>query len=621
MALVEVTEKGVSIRKASTDYNVPKSTLADYVKRKREGKVDSEEFKLASYVMSQQMERDLADYLLKCSDMFYGLTTALAKRVAYEYAIANNVDVPPSWRRNKSAGREWLTGFLERRGNLSLRSPEATSLARIASFNRTNVGIFQKKLEEVLSRYGFQKSSIYNLGETGCTTLQDLPRVIGRELVTVVGIVCADGNALPPIFIFPRVRFDEARMMNGVPNSCLGLASPTGWMTSDNFLSVLGHFALHTKCSKDHKVLLIMNNHESLLSVEGINFARDNGIVILTLPPHTSYKLQPLDVSIFGPFKTFYNQGLNEWMLEHPGRVDTIYDIAPIMCNAWDKAATPVHAKSGFRNTGICPFSTTVFSVEDFLDMPALSAATQPDLETTQGSSTSVRSQEASTSHIVSSKPSPTKSEHLRPFPEAPARMETTRGRKRGKCMIATDTPEKNELEERQCRPKRSKVTMKIKFVGAKEVQSSDEEDLTAEKRLAEELRRSSDEFDESEDIDEESEGIDEESKDIIPSFVDKKPEVDDFVLIALDPVKGHKVHFVGKLLSSIDEDGDFEVSFLRKSNKGKEDNFYFPSEVDEATISRNFIIGVLPAPISQSTKRRERYFNFGFSFSGYKMR
>lgn len=62
------------------------------------------------------------------------------------------------------------------------------------------------------------------------------------ELVTQVGIICANGNALPPIWIFPRIRFDETRMMSGAPAGALGLVHKSGWMTADNFLKVLVFF-------------------------------------------------------------------------------------------------------------------------------------------------------------------------------------------------------------------------------------------------------------------------------------------------------------------------------------------------------------------------------------------
>ncbi|XP_037794938.1 uncharacterized protein LOC119590336 [Penaeus monodon] len=300
-ALMEVKEKGASVRVAAALFGVPRSTLHDYVQRSKTRPIVDQTFQLASYsvrqVLTPNMEKELATYLKDSSKLFHGLSTNTTKRLAYEYAVANKVGVPESWARDESAGRDWLTGFLER---------QATSLARMTSFNRTNLGIFQTKLEEVLQRYQLSESCIYNLDEIGCTTVQKVPKIITQkgvhqvgqvtsrergELVTMVGIICANGNALPPCFIFPRVRFDEARMMNGVPPACTGLVHPSGWMTSKNFLNVLQHFVLNSRCSLDHKVLLIMDNHESHLSIEAIDYAREHGIILLTLPPHTSNKL------------------------------------------------------------------------------------------------------------------------------------------------------------------------------------------------------------------------------------------------------------------------------------------------------------------------------------------
>jgi hypothetical protein len=53
------------------------------------------------------------------------------------------------------------------------------------------------------------------------------------------------------------------------------------------------------KTTEDKKVLLLMDNHESHVLIA----ARENGIILLTFPPHTSHKLQPLERCVFGPFK------------------------------------------------------------------------------------------------------------------------------------------------------------------------------------------------------------------------------------------------------------------------------------------------------------------------------
>lgn len=41
-----------------------------------------------------------------------------------------------------------------------------------------------------------------------------------------------------------------------------------------------------------------MDNHETHVSIQAITKAKENGIVLLTIPPHTSHKLQPLDMGV-----------------------------------------------------------------------------------------------------------------------------------------------------------------------------------------------------------------------------------------------------------------------------------------------------------------------------------
>lgn len=139
------------------------------------------------------------------------------------------------------AGPDWFTFFMKRNLSRSLRSPEATSLTRATSFNRTNVKHFFNSLGQVIERYNFDGSDIWNVDETGVTTPN---RVVARRgvkqvgamtsgergvLVSVACAVQALGNAVPPFFVFPRKRYKEYLIQSG-PTGSAGSGNASGWM-------------------------------------------------------------------------------------------------------------------------------------------------------------------------------------------------------------------------------------------------------------------------------------------------------------------------------------------------------------------------------------------------------
>lgn len=152
-------------------------------------------------------------------------------------------------------------------------------------------------------------------------------------------------------------------MLAGAPPGSLGLAAPSGWMNSDLFVQVMQHFIKHTCASSENPALLIMDNHESHLSIDALDLAKKSGVTILTLHPHTTAKMQPLDVGLNSPFKTFYNSAVNSWLRRNPGKQLTIYNVAECVGQAYPKAMTPINITSAFKNVGSSPlmliFSTT----------------------------------------------------------------------------------------------------------------------------------------------------------------------------------------------------------------------------------------------------------------------
>ena len=102
--------------------------------------------------------------------MFYGLSTNKCRRLAFEFAIRNNIRILDN-REKKIAEIDWFLPFKFKYG-LSVRKHEATSLARATAFNRHTIGKFLDQLGDLYDRYKFEMHDVYNLNGTGCTTAQ-----------------------------------------------------------------------------------------------------------------------------------------------------------------------------------------------------------------------------------------------------------------------------------------------------------------------------------------------------------------------------------------------------------------------------------------------------------------
>ena len=156
-------------------------------------------------------------------------------------------------------------------------------------------------------------------------------------------------------------------MLRGIPAGSLGLANSSGCMKQDIFPQVLKHFIDNMSVSKDQPGVLIMDNHNSYITIEAVELAKEHGLSPLTLPPRCCHKLQPLDVGVFGAFKKFYTSFCNEWHLSHPGETLSLYYAVERSNKVFVKSFTLENITSSFRRTGIFPFNSDIFTEDEFL--------------------------------------------------------------------------------------------------------------------------------------------------------------------------------------------------------------------------------------------------------------
>ena len=476
-AVMAVESGSLSLRAAAQEYTISKSSLQRKIKVNKETSYSNLYFdEQHKYIFNKTQEDELSIYLRQASNMHYGLDVRETKQLAYQYAIKNDIKIPENWKKSETAGTEWFYLFLNRT-KLSIRTPEATSLSRTTSFNCTNVDTFFKNLDSVQKRYNFSADCIYNIDETGLTTVHKPVKVIAGKgvkqvgqvtsaergtLVTMVGCINALGNFIPPFLIFPRVHF-RSHMLKGAPTGTKGDANPSGWINAEIFLKWFDHFVEYGHPSKDHPLLLIMDNHKTHISIELMDKAKESNVVLLTLPPHCSHKLQPLDRSVFGPLKKFYNSACDSWLKAHPNTPMTIYDISENLGIAYTRAFTSQNIQNGFKAAGIFPYDPYVFSDVDFLcshvsDRP-IPANDNSDKQTIPTSLCIVSEVINEKKQQISTSAYHWTAEDIRPFPKAGERVAKRKSAKR-KCsrsLVLTDTPTRNELVESLSECKRKK--------------------------------------------------------------------------------------------------------------------------------------------------------------------
>jgi len=158
----------------------------------------------------------------------FGLTRKQFASVCFDYAEKNGVKHRFNVEK-KSAGEGFIREFMRESG-LTMRKPESTSVARLMAFNRVNVGNFFELLRDIRLKYSFMAELIYNVDETGFSTVATkTPKVISsvgtRRVIKIssaergvtVTCVCAmraTGKLHPSVLYLSKSK-DESEIFRG----------------------------------------------------------------------------------------------------------------------------------------------------------------------------------------------------------------------------------------------------------------------------------------------------------------------------------------------------------------------------------------------------------------------
>ena len=185
-----------------------------------------------------------------------------------------------------------------------------------------------------------------------------------REFLSLVASICADGSHLPPALIYQGKSHDlQDTWLEDFDHSkelAFFASTERGW--SDGKLGlhwlqrVFDHYTKE-KAGRGRR-LLIVDGHNSHVNLAFIDYADQNRIIISVLPPHSTHRLQPLDVGLFSPLSTYYSQEINDLLAKSMGLTSMTKRLFWNMFRpAWECAFTAKNILAAWEATGIQPFN------------------------------------------------------------------------------------------------------------------------------------------------------------------------------------------------------------------------------------------------------------------------
>jgi hypothetical protein len=117
----------------------------------------------------------------------------------------------------------------------------------------------------------------------------------------------------------------------------------------------LKHFNTYTKArSVGAHQLLIIDSHKSHNLHKFYKYYKEEKIIVLYIPPHLSYLLQPLNVGCFSPLKQAYSDEINS-LSQYSTKKIKKEAFLPAFKAAFKKSMTKENICAGFRGAGLVP--------------------------------------------------------------------------------------------------------------------------------------------------------------------------------------------------------------------------------------------------------------------------
>jgi hypothetical protein len=352
-------EATLSATSAAKIYDIPKTTLL----RRLRGTTARRDSPPNSAKLTELEEKTIVKYTLDLDSRSYPARLGEVGDMANKLLAER--DAPP-------VGKNWAFNFVKRQPELRTRFFRRYDYKRAQCEDPDAINAWFRLVRNMVAKYGVVDSDIYNFDETGFqmgviangTVVTGAERRSNpkmrqpgnREWVTVIQGVGATGFCVPPyIVVAGKYHLSTWYQDDAIPRDWRIATSPNGWTTNEIGFDWIQHFDRHTKPRKTGGYrVLVLDGHESHHSVEFELYCKENNIITLCMPPHSSHLLQPLDVGCFGPLKKAYGRQIEMKMKAGTSHI-TKEDFLPAFSAAFRDAMTEKNILGGFRGAGLMP--------------------------------------------------------------------------------------------------------------------------------------------------------------------------------------------------------------------------------------------------------------------------
>lgn len=287
----------------------------------------------------------------------------------------------------KAVGKLWSSRFVARHKDiLDSRYLNTLDLARHKADSRESYKQYFDIIREKIEEYGITADNIYNMDEKGFMigVCQKTRRIFtkqtfeenklaragqdgNREWITVLAAICASGTALSPSLIYKaasgNIQADWLLDFDPNEHSCFFASTANGWTSDEHGLAWLEQvFDKETKNKARRSWrLLFTDGHGSHLNMKFIEKCEELRILLAIYPPHSTHRLQPLDVSCFSPLASYYSQGLNRFIMNSAGHTSIKKrDFFHLFWEAYEKTFNERVIASAWSKTGIWPLNPPI---------------------------------------------------------------------------------------------------------------------------------------------------------------------------------------------------------------------------------------------------------------------